>query len=178
MTLRELHRHREAVIAFHNAYSEYLDAGPRGDPELRAAVQALVPAAERGLSVACMETVLYPPPMFGGPVLRGLTNMIFQHETTGAYRETPGWILDACRVAGATLEGRMDTLRRQRKNPIWWIDRFLRAVLGIPAYLISLILRTSYVRIDSSAFGVVLRLISAAGAIAGIYFGGNQAGWW
>jgi hypothetical protein len=48
----------------------------------------------------------------------------------------------------------------------------------IPAYIISLLFRTSFDRIDGSWFGVVLRLISATGTGLAIYFGGANAGWW
>jgi hypothetical protein len=117
-----MHRLRNAIVDFHNAYAAYLHAGRDGDPKLRAAVAELVPAAQRGLTAAGFEPVLYPPRLVGRPVLHGLANMVFQHENSGAYRETPKWILDTCQVAAATLDDRIEAQRQRQKNPLFWLD--------------------------------------------------------
>ena len=105
---------------------------------------------------------------------------MFQHERLGGLggHEIPHNVLDWCRLADAQLEHRQTMLRQQRANPLYWVDRLLRALLGIPAYLLSLILPASYARIDRSVFGPALRLISAAGTLFGIYIGGRDVGWW
>jgi len=175
-----LSRHRESVIEFHNAYAAYLEAGPSGDAELRGRVIALAPRAQAAMRAAGIEPVLYPPPAVGGPVQRGLASIMFQHERLGGLggHEIPHNVLDWCRLADAQLEHRQTMLRQQRANPLYWVDRLLRALLGIPAYLLSLILPASYARIDRSVFGPALRLISAAGTLFGIYIGGRDVGWW
>jgi hypothetical protein len=81
-------------------------------------------------------------------------------------------------MAGATLDERAGDLRRKRKNPLCWIDALLRGLLGIPAYIVSLFVRTSPERISASPVGPLLKLLSAVGQVAAIYFGGRGVGWW
>jgi hypothetical protein len=42
-----------------------------------------VPAAQDALTVAGVNLVYTPPPMTGGPVMRGLPNTVFLHEEPG-----------------------------------------------------------------------------------------------
>jgi hypothetical protein len=111
--------------------------------------------------------------------ISGLANLMFRHER-------PGWaslgigasIVDTAKLTEARLLEFEKTLRRRRRNPLYWIDRLLRLILAIPAYLLSLLFRTPFEKIDGSAYGHMLRLIGAAGTGFAIYFGGHDAGWW
>lgn len=131
------------------------------------------------MNAAGIQPAIYPPPAFGGQVRSGLANLVFAHELPG-YGSTEIYqsMLDWCQLTGATLDKRADDLRRKRWNPFYWIDRLLRVVLGIPAYLICLIFQVPVSRINASFLGPILKLISAAGTIAGVYFGGSDRGWW
>jgi hypothetical protein len=131
------------------------------------------------MTAARVEPALYPPLATGGPILRGLSNIAFAHELPG-YGLTPvrSNVLYMARLAHATLNEQLAERRRQRRTPFYWIDRSLRALLGIPAYILSLFLRMPAGRIDRSPFGPALRALAAASEVAGIYFGGMQAGWW
>jgi hypothetical protein len=184
--LREL---RNAVVEFHNAYVAYLEAtspeapshAPAEVQRLRGEVTALVPAAQEGLEEAGVNLVIYPPPAFGGPIRRGLANVVFAHESpntemgqTMIVRQT----LDTARLAAAQLEKSERLLRRKRKSPLYWVDRSMRAVLGIPAYLLSLIFGVPVRRIDESPFGTALRIVGVVLEAFGVYFGGRAAKWW
>lgn len=87
-------------------------------------------------------------------------------------------MIDWCQLTEAELVQRQERLAHKYRNPLYWLDRLLRAVLGIPAYLVSLVFRTPYERVNESHLGSFLRLLSAAGSVAGIYFGGANARWW
>jgi hypothetical protein len=41
------------------------------------------------------------------------------------------------------LEDRELKERKRRRNPLSWIDRVLRMTLGIPAYIVSLLVETA-----------------------------------
>jgi hypothetical protein len=179
MTRGSVRRHRRAILEFHNAYVAYLEHGPGGDQALRSRVVALTPGGQAAMVAAGIHPILYPPPAFGGPIRHGLANIMFDHEGRRmGGDETVRGVLDWCRLTDAQLEQHEDEILRQRRNPLHWIDRAIRGVLGVPAYLISVIFRTSFDRIDGSSFGVVLRLISAVGTFFAVYFGGVQVGWW
>jgi hypothetical protein len=76
-----------------------------------------IAAAQDALNVARVDPVLYPSPMFGGPVLTGLVNVAFQHEAPYARRETIQYVLDATRVGAAYLEQRAQKEAKRRRNP-------------------------------------------------------------
>lgn len=179
MSLRDLRRHRDALHEFHVAYIDYVEGGPHGDRSLRQRVVALAADAESAMTAARIAPALQPGVYGGGVVIRGLTNLMLRHEQPG-YRSMniPQEVLDWCQLADARLAEQEEGLRRRYRNPLYWIDRFLRALFGIPAYLVSVLLRMPKERVDASIWGAGLRVISAAGAIAGIYFGGSDAGWW
>jgi hypothetical protein len=189
LTPRRLYEHREAVVAFHNAYVAYLEASVPGGPEVsadeayrrRGDVTELIPAAQAALTIAGIDMTVYPPPAFGGPVLNGLANVAFAHEAPGFRRGEPAipqQVMDVSRLAAAELESRAKALRRRRKNPLYWGDRILRAVLGFPAYLLSLILGVPVARIEDSPFGTLLRIFGLALQALAVYFAGHAAKWW
>ncbi|HEX5173657.1 MAG TPA: hypothetical protein VFV91_05880 [Gaiellaceae bacterium] len=181
MNPRELRQHRAAAIAFHNAYAEYLKAGPEGDPRLRARVVELMPAAHMALARAGVEPYMHPPRALGGPVISGLPNLAFAHEAAFSLGtdDSIRMVRDSLQLAAAKLEDRAVEEERRRRNPLYWIDRGLRMLLGVPAYIISLFFpHLSFRDVDSSAFGAPLRLLSAASSALAIFWIGRQAKWW
>jgi hypothetical protein len=135
------------------------------------------------LGVAGVNLVFAPPPLVGGPVMRGLPNTVFLHERPG-YRwagstggqPTFAAVIDMVRLATQYLEERERAERRRRRNPLYWIDRVLRMTLGIPAYLVSLLAGVPRGRVETSAFGPILRLIGVLGDLAGLYALGKLTG--
>jgi hypothetical protein len=145
-------------------------------------VLAAVPAAQDALTVAGVNIVVTPPPLIGGPVMSGLPNIVFLHEEPG-YRlhESTGKppfsaVIDMVRLGAQYLEESERIERRRRRNLLYWIDRVLRMTLGIPAYVVSLLLGVPRDRVETSAFGPVLRIIAVLGDIAGAYALGKLIG--
>src|SRR5439155_12724228 len=105
--------------------------------------------------------IIYPPPAFGGPVLKGLPNTIFAHEGRYSGREA-SWVVDfviqSLRTGASYLEEQEKAERRRRKSLFYWPDRFLTAVLGFPVYLLSRIVGVSQERIEESPIPGALRM--------------------
>jgi hypothetical protein len=191
---KRLLQHRDALIAFHNAYQAYLDAeygnGNTSREEtfhLRNEVIAKMPKAHRALNLAGVGVAFTPPPAFAGriPIMDGLANTAFLHEEPGwrlesmaGIKPTYAVVSENLRLAAHTLEDEIEEAHRRRRNPLYWIDRGLRAMLGFPAYLLSLVLPLSREEIDESGFGIALKLLSTVAAIVGVYFGGTDHDWW
>jgi hypothetical protein len=188
MNLGRVREHRAALASFNNAYVAYLEASHPNSPRapqqelsrLRGAAARLIPAAQAALNAANVDLTIYPPPAFGGPILRGLPNTAFAHEgrAGGAYGEVPPKVVEMLRVADGYLAEREKAIERRRRNPLFWGDLVLRTVLGFPAYLLSPILGVPFDRIDQSPWGTALRLVELGLAGLGTYFGGQAAGWW
>lgn len=191
---KTLRRHRDAVVAFHNAYQSYLDAefGTGDTPaqekfRLRNEVVARLSPAQKGLNAIGVGVSFAPPPMFTGriPVMHGLANTVFLHEQPGwrlegmaGVKPTYVEVLEMLRLATHTLEAEIEDVTEKRRNPLFWIDSFLRAVLGFPAYLLSLIFREPISRFEEGAFGAALRLLAIAINALGVYVAGKAAKVW
>jgi hypothetical protein len=63
-------------------------------------------------------------------------------------------------------------------NPLYWGDRLVRVLLGIPAYLVSVLLGTSFERVDRSAWGLPLRLVALVGEVITIAASARAIGLW
>jgi hypothetical protein len=190
MSPNALRERREALVRFHNVYIEFLDElhkNGSSDPQkvlrLRAEVTAAVPAAEDALTVAGVNLAYSPPPMIGGPIMRGLPNTVFLHEEPGyrlhswsGFKPTFVAVLDTVRLGTQVLEERERVERKRRRNPLYWIDRALRMTLGIPAYIVSLLVGVPRGRVEQSAFGPILRFIGVLADLAGLYGLGRLIG--
>jgi len=147
-SLRTFDRHRNAIVDFHNAYVEYLESD---DAQLRGRVIGLIPAAQAAMTAAGIQPMMYPPRAVGGPVLTGLANLAFGHEAPGfGLSDIPKSVVDWCQLTAATLNDRILALQRKRRNPLYWVDAALRGLLGIPAYIVSLFVRTTPERISAT----------------------------
>jgi hypothetical protein len=179
---RDLREHRFALKTFDETYAAYLVASQNGETDqrwrLREEVDHLLPAAQTSLNASRVNVVITPPSHIGGIVHQGLPNTVFLHEQDGVYGDVPRLIFDTVRVADGYLAEQEKALARKRRNPLYWIDRFLRAVLGLPAYLLSLILGVPAARIAESPLGTALRVAEVILTAFLVYFGGQTAGWW
>ncbi len=184
-SLRRLRRHAEALRKFRETYERYL-AASRGQgnftqqqtTNLRRSISSLTPAASAALEVAGMEPGQLPPPALGGYAVSGLPNLVFLHERSFTASDVPGFLLDMCDSAIAKIEDMLSEEKRRRWNPLYWVDRFLRAVLGIPAYLISITFRVPLRRIEESVWGTALRLLTLFVEVGLLVFGAHEwFGW-
>lgn len=183
---------RHDLVSFRNVYVEYLNKtlGDREAPQknlaLRSQVMRAATPAQTAMNAIGAGVSWLPPPAAGGPVLSGLVNMVFIHESVHGYAGgmfgTGGQpyqaIIDVVDSALASLDRLERAIRRKRKNPLYWVDRGLRLVLGIPAYLVSLIFGVPVERIEASPLDVPLRLLGLVVEGLVVYFGGHEAGWW
>jgi hypothetical protein len=67
------------------------------------------------------------------------------------------------RLADAELGQQEQELAGKRRNPLYWGDRIVSAVLRFPAYLVAKIVGVPTDRIDKSVWGTILRLIECYG---------------
>jgi hypothetical protein len=180
--LRELHA---GLVSFVIAYGRYLEVTHGVQPDddeagrLRAEMNSLTPTAQEALRTARIELVIHPPPVVGGPSYSGLANVAFLFERPGwGGAGIPRRVLDMGGIGIAQLEKQIAEATRRRRNPLYWTDRGLRAVLGFPAYLLSLVLGVPVARIEESPWAILIRVAEIALAAIGAYFGGREAGWW
>jgi hypothetical protein len=182
---------REALREFNNLYIDYLNRSypPSGsglDAEarrLRGELQHRLAEAQMAIDAVGVGLAMLPPPAFGGPVLKGLTNTLFIHETSQGYTGmgAPPFfekVLETLQVADGYLERKERDEIRRRKNPLYWLDLVLTAFLGIPAYIVSRIIGVPVWKIEDSPLGFALRLLGLAIDGLVVYFGGHELHWW
>jgi hypothetical protein len=120
-----------------------------------------MPAAQRAIDAVDANIAVADPPAMGAhrQVYTGFATLAFLDEE-------PGWNTPTTRSPegsrqpryGRGAAGRSPSTRSpRRRNPFFWIDRALRALLMIPAYLVGLIVGESTVKIDRSAWGLPLQ---------------------
>lgn len=191
LSVRRIRENIEALAEFREAYTAYLNATviagrhPSSEPTLRREAARSVAGASRAFSLAG-TSVGWDLRHSGGPLIEGLGSLAFLHETPHGYSEsifTPGLppyraVLDMVEQTLNYLEHAEREARRRRRNPLFWIDRVLRALLGIPAYLLGLILGTPAYEIEKSPFGTPLRVLALALEVVGVAIAGRQVGWW
>lgn len=181
---------------FRIAYVPYLNATlpsiMRGEPIAhtgeRAKVFHLAVRAEQAVAAAGVRVAVTPPPIAQGKFpISGLAGVAFAHEDP-TYRpsyylrdETPKqsyeYALDAVDSADVLLSRSLEQVRARRRRPTYWVDRMLRAILGFPAYLISLIFGFDRHALSPEK-GRILWLLSVAADAAGIFALGQAVGWW
>jgi hypothetical protein len=177
---------RENLRQFHNTYVEYLQLTLRGgrDPQraarLRGELTRQVADAQRALHVAGVDITRLPPPAFGGPILHGLPNVLFIHEQEPTLVGEPfcNTVLQTLEIADGYLGRNAQDEIRRRSSPLYWTDRVVTGILGIPAYIVSRIIGVPVWRIEASSVGSVLRVIGLIIDGLLVYFGGHGLGWW
>jgi hypothetical protein len=172
---RTLRGYFASLGAFAVAYDAFLTSQA---PQDRARVADAMPAASAALDALGFKLSVMPPPLLGGYAVSGLYNVAFLFERATWGGDAIPLVFDVVRSAQAEAKQRLVEVQRQRRNPLYWGDRFLRAILGFPVYLVGLILRIPPERLDASAWGTVLRVVGLAAEIALVVVGGRQVGWW
>lgn len=184
---KEIRKDVEALDTFRERYIAYLNAGPDGDNALRQRVIESIPAAERALEDASGVFVFQDPPALAPyqRTYRGLMNTAFLHEQPGwqpyAFSDGPAVyerVLDGVGFARARLVDLDGQVRQARRRPAYWIDRALRSLLLVPAYLVSLVIGESAASIDRSKLGLPLRLLAIFADALAVYTAGQVFGWW
>jgi|FLYL01.1.fsa_nt_gi hypothetical protein len=187
-------RLRKDLAAFRAAYVPYINrtapdvyaGGPIVRDAERATVVKLAARAHRAVSQSGYLIAWLPPPVFASstPPLEGLAPVAFAHENE-AYRGFSKLriprpyeaVIDALDQADVILAEREEELQRRRRSPWYWVDRALRATLGIPAYLVSLIFGFDLREVSESK-GRALWWFSLAADVATMAALGNALRWW
>jgi hypothetical protein len=86
-------------------------------------------------------------------------------------------VLDAVDTADTFLAEWRERARRKRRNPLWWIDKILRSVLGLPAYIIGLVLGFDPKALPASRQRG-LWLLSIAADVGTLWGVGHVLKWW
>jgi hypothetical protein len=87
-------------------------------------------------------------------------------------------VLDSLDMATARLADKRQQAVAKRRNPLYWIDRALRTLLMIPAYLVGLVVGQSAGKLDRSAWGLPLRVLAIVADGLGVHGAGRAFGWW
>jgi len=135
----------------------------------------LAPAADTALDLVGLRPAILDR---GRPTIHGLVNVAFADESAFLPVPAAQSTLDTLAAGVGALEERRKREVRRRRNPLYWLDRLLRALLGIPAYLISLIFRVPPERIEDSLWGTALRAFSFVVEVALLVLGLHEwFGW-
>jgi hypothetical protein len=138
------------------------DADGRRLSSNREVMDALAPA-ERAMAVVGVTIATAPPG--GGQLVHGLMNtLVGSMHFRASWNEIEGFV----NAANGLLKEAIVIETRRRHRPTYWIDRVLRAVLGVPAYLIGIVVGKPKKQIDESKGGAWLRGLTAVSSIAGI----------
>jgi hypothetical protein len=179
-TLSELHEMREALRAFQEAYAAYLRSP---SSVAKAAAVRAMPEAELALHAGGGGVTLLDPPAMGSmrQQYRGLAQTAFIHETGWGQvhgREPYELVSEGIDSADAVLAAEERRVAKLRRRPTYWLDRAVRTALMPAAYIVSVIVGESASKIDRSAWGMPLRLLSIAADVAAVYFAGVAFDWW
>jgi hypothetical protein len=166
---RQVREWRHDLVAFRDTYVDYLNKTVGGPalPALRAEVLRRAQPAQNVLARLGADFVWIGPPVAGSPVMRGLFNTMFIHETpyggltSGMFGNWPTpyqGVIDIVDASLSKLEQMDFEVHRRRRNPLYWSDRILTALLGFPAYLLSKVIGVPASRIEESPLGVALRV--------------------
>lgn len=175
----ELREFRTAYIPYVNATLPALqNGGSIAFDSRRQEVVRLATVASRAMARSGVTPYIYPPPARGGPVLHGLVAAAFAHEDErfrATYfgfgpppKSTPELTLESIDAADAQLAVMQSEAARRYRSPFFWIDRVLRAVLGFPAYLLSVILGFEPDDLGT-AFQRILWIVSVCADLAALY---------
>jgi hypothetical protein len=165
------------VQYLHRTLPTFLTQGVSYDEE-RKELARLIALADRAATKAGIQPVVLPPPAFGGPILRGFTSVAFAHEDpryqspTYTFGPRPKPTFELTMDALDAVDGKLALMeadaQRRYRSPAFWADRILRAVLGFPVYLVSVILGFDPADL-STGFQRLLWLLSVVADIAAVF---------
>jgi hypothetical protein len=188
---------RQDIATFRARYVDYLNrtlptvisGGTIPYDAEKQAIQRLAVRASTAVDASGVTLALSAPRVFQpSPILTGVATIVFAHEdkrygvghvpiTGGHYKAPYELVIESLDSADAILEMRAQDLRKKRRNPLYWADRILRAILGFPAYLISLIGGFDRRQLSEQRTRF-LWLVSLAADVATLYGFGRLVGWW
>lgn len=185
------------LTEFRDTYVQWVGhgsgSGVERGPE-RSRVRELAVVAADAVNATGQQVAVTPPRNAPGAYpLVGLVAVAFAHEDPTFHNEPtmgPGGVfyasnrpdsmditIDVVENAVAILKRRKELEQRRRRRLTYWPDRVLRAILGFPAYLISLFL--GFDRRDlSSGQAQLLWVVSVIADVAGIAGAGVAFDWW
>jgi hypothetical protein len=186
---RQVREWRHDLVAFRDTYVDYLNKTVSGPalPDLRAEVLRRAQPAQVALTRLRADFVWIGPPVAGSPVMRGLFNTTFIHETpyggltNGMFGNWPTpyqGVIDIVDASLSKLEQMDVEIHGRRRNPLYWGDRILRALLGFSAYLLGLIFGVPASRIEESAWGTALRVMAFVVEVGVLVVGLNELFHW
>ena len=189
--LDRLHDFRETYVTYMNDVVEGVYAGrPIENSPQRSRVLQLGTLAEQAVTVAGLHPpVIHRPRLSPGPPAVGLLAVAIAHEdpvfrrgagplVSEPRRQPHDLAIDSVDIAVARIKELLGDERRRRRKPTYWIDRGLRSVLGLPAYVISLLFGFDRYNLPPSqarALWVVSIVIEAA---VGVVTSGSVFHWW
>lgn len=183
--------HRRELESFRNDYVRWVNrvapgvlAGGAPDrSDERTSLRHRSIKAQHAVDASGITSFLGPPPVHGDkPTLTQFQQIAFAwenpvYQSLYAGQQAFDLAIDTMDAAIAELESREAQARERRRQPTYWIDRGLRAVLGFPAYLLSLAL--GFDRRDvSEVKGRALWIVSVIADLGGVYLLGQAFGWW
>lgn len=181
----DLRDFRNEYVSYINRTAASVEAGGSVayDAE-RAHIIDLAIRADRAVGESGSKLAWMAPPAMSAPPLYGLALVAFAHESE-VYRGFSGMkaprsyeaVLDAVDRADAILAIRQDELLHRRRSPFYWVDRVLRAVLSLPAYIISIIFGFRLEELSATQ-GRVWWWVSILADLATIAALGRAFGWW
>ena len=165
--------------------NETLKSGKPGSPARRSDLVRLGQRAQTVLNQLGAAFVWQSSPATGGEVFHGLANTMFVHETpfggaSGLFNWPSSYqgIIDVVDLSLSRLEELDAEIRSRRRNPLYWGDRILRALLGFPAYLLGLIFGVPASRIEESPYGTALRVAAFIVELGVLLLGLNEIVHW
>jgi hypothetical protein len=173
---------RETLGAFTAAYVDYLKNPTQ---ETRSQVLRLIPEADEALMAGGGGFAFTDAPAMGPFRQRyaTLSATAFLHEQHGWERGVHGrpthdLVIEGLERADSVLTVAQSRAVERRRRPTYWLDRAVRAVLMLPAYILSVIVGESVGKIDRSAWGLPLRVLAIVADALGVYAGGKLLKLW
>lgn len=181
---------RAAYVPFVEKTKESMyDGSPIAHTSERTEIMKMAMKAQVSLDIAGVDLLITPKPLASDkPDLRGLVNVAFAHEDPAYRTDRDTYSIEADKqpyertidlvdAAVAKLEQMKWLEMQRRRQSTYWIDRGLRAVLGFPGYLLSLVL--GFDRRELSAGRArALWGMSLVADVMGIVAAGFTFDWW
>lgn len=169
---RRISEWRHDLVVFRDTYVTYLNDTLGKETVIpqsrRSEVVRRAQAAQMVFDKIGATFTWEPPPVTHTGLMHGLVNTVFVHETPfggvegmfGNWLRSYEGILHTVDSSLAALEKMDEEARRRRRNPFYWGDRALTALLGFPAYLLGLIFGVPRSKIEDSVWGTALRIVA------------------
>ena len=189
--LNRLETFRDAYVPYVNATVEAVYGGQAVENTAeRSRVLQLAALADEAMRVAGIQPQILPPPLGPGrPPIVGLSGVAFAHEDPMFRRGAGSWVseprrqpfelaVDSVEIATVHLKEMLHREQRRRRRPTYWVDRGLRALLGLPGYLISLLFGFDRYSLPPGRARALWALSVFIDAVAAVVGSASVFGWW